>query len=233
MRNKILLGFIFSLLAYLSISCNTDMAEPNDSRLGFTFYPLDAGTFIIYDVEKINYRITGEIDTIKYYLKEAVVDSFLNEENNYTFLLHRSVRTKGNDWRLDSVWTARKTSYQAITVENNIPFIKLIFPFKEKVSWDGNSLNTLEEEIYTMENVNQPITFNNQTFNNSVTIIQKDNQDSIIFLERRKEIYAHEIGLVYKESAAIKYCSQVQCIGKNIIDSGVLLKQTFLESGKD
>jgi hypothetical protein len=209
------------------------MAEPNDSRLGFTFYPLDAGTFIIYDVEKINYRITGEIDTIKYYLKEAVVDSFLNEENNYTFLLHRSVRTKGNDWRLDSVWTARKTSYQAITVENNIPFIKLIFPFKEKVSWDGNSLNTLKEEIYTMENVNQPITFNNQTFNNSVTIIQKDNQDSIIFLERRKEIYAHEIGLVYKESAAIKYCSQVQCIGKNIIDSGVLLKQTFLESGKD
>ncbi|MGI8600284.1 MAG: hypothetical protein ACR2KB_13615, partial [Chitinophagaceae bacterium] len=147
--------------------------------------------------------------------------------------LHRSTKTNDTEWKLDSVWSARKTSHQAIHIENNIPFIKLIFPFKEKVTWDGNRLNTLEEELYIMENINQPLDINNQSFDKTVTIIQKDNQDSIIFLERRKEIYAHNVGLIYKESASIKYCAQVHCIGKNIIDSGVLFKQTILESGKD
>lgn len=209
------------------------MAEPDDTRLGFSFYPLQSGQYNIYEVEKTDYKITGEVEITNYLLKEAVVDSFLNESNTYTYVLHRSIKVNDSDWKLDSVWSARRTSHQAIVVENNIPFVKLIFPFKESAIWDGNSLNTLEEELYIMENVNQALTLNNQTFDKAVTIIQKDNQDSIIFLERRKEIYAQDAGLIYKESAAIKYCAQVHCIGKYQIDSGTLYKQTILESGKD
>jgi len=233
MRNKTIVALLISLTAYISISCSTERAEPNDSRLGFTFFPLETGFYNIYEVEKTEYRITGEPETTRYYLKEAVADSFLNESNSYTYILHRSTKANDADWKLDSVWTARKTSHQAIVVENNIPLIKLIFPFKEKASWDGNRLNAKEEELYAMENVNQSISFNNQTFDKAVTIVQKDNQDSIIFLERRKEVFAQDVGLIYKESASIKYCAQVHCIGKHIIDSGVLFKQTILESGKN
>lgn len=233
MRNKILFGLLIPVMAYIFISCSSQMAEPNDTRLGFTFFPLETGNYTIYEVENTEYKLTGEIVTLNYLLKESVVDSFLNASDSYTYLIHRSTQTNDSDWKLDSVWTARKTSQQVVSVENNIPFIKLIFPFKEKASWDGNRLNTREEEFYTMENVNQSLTLNNQTFDKAVTIVQKDNQDSIIFLERRKEIFAQNVGLIYKESAAIKYCAQPQCIGKHIIDSGVLYKQTILESGKN
>ncbi|MDQ3393578.1 MAG: hypothetical protein M3512_05630 [Bacteroidota bacterium] len=233
MRNNIIIRVFVFLIAYVLISCSTENAAPNDNRLGFAFFPLKGGQYNIYAVEKTSYKITGEIETTNYLLKEAVADSFLNETNTYTYLLHRSIKLNGNDWRLDSVWSARKTNHQAIIVENNIPYVKLIFPFSEKATWDGNRLNTQVEEPYIMENINQPITLNNQTFDKAVTIVQKDNEDSIIFLERRKEIYAQDIGLIYKESAAIKYCAQVHCIGKGQIDLGELFKQTFLESGKE
>lgn len=209
------------------------MAEPNDSRLGFTFFPLQSGSYNVYEVEKTEYKFSGEIEVTSFLLKEAVVDSFPNDDESYTYVLHRSTKSNSSDWKLDSVWSARKSNHQAIVVENNVPYVKMVFPFKEKTTWDGNRFNTKEEELYTMEQVNQPLTINNQTFDKAVTIIQKDNQDSIIFLERRKEIYAQEVGLIYKESAAIKYCAQAHCIGNNVIDSGVLYKQTIVESGKE
>jgi hypothetical protein len=234
MQNKFYLYSFIILFVFICLSCNSETSEPDDTRLGFVFFPLETGLFKIYQVEQIDYRLTGEKDTSKYLLKEAVVDSFRNEMDEYTYILYRFSRNlQENKWNIDSAWTAKRSPRQAITIENNIPFVKLIFPLREGASWDGNSYNTLGVENYTMVNVNKNFNSEFNNFDNTVTIIQKDNEDMIISLDRRKEIYGQNVGLVYKESLALNFCAQVHCIGKGEIESGKSFKMTLIENGKE
>lgn len=234
MQNKIYLYSIILYIIFTCLSCNTETSEPDDTRLGFVFFPLETGLYRVYQVEHTNYRLTGEIDITQYLLKEAVVDSFRNEMNDYTYILYRYTRSLDEPkWEIDSAWTAKRSPRQAIVTENNIPFVKLTFPFREGASWDGNSLNTLGEENYTMVNVNKNFNSDLNNFDNTVTIIQHDNEDTIISLDRRKEIYGQNIGLIYKETLALNYCAQVQCIGQGEIESGTAFKMTLIENGKE
>ncbi|CAN5160659.1 hypothetical protein BH23BAC1_BH23BAC1_27920 [soil metagenome] len=234
MQNKIYLYSIIVLFIFTCLSCNTETSEPDDTRLGFVFFPLETGLYRVYQVEQTDYRLTGEIDISRYLLKEAVVDSFRNEMNEYTYILYRYTRSpEDTKWEIDSAWTAKKSPRQAIVTENNIPFVKLSFPFREGATWNGNSLNTLGVENYTMVNVNKNFTSDLNNFDNTVTIIHKDNEDTIISLDRRKEIYAQHVGLIYKEALALNYCAQVQCIGKGEIESGTSFKMSLLENGRE
>lgn len=234
MQNKIIKLLTLSFIAFYILGCNSETLEPDANRSGLSYFPLSTGLYKTYEVEQINYRVTGVVDTTRYQLKESIVDSFTNVNNNFTYILHRFSKSPDQEqWKLDSVWNARRTPRQAIVVENNIPFVKLIFPLKEMAEWDGNSSNALEEEAYTMVEVNKPFRWRELDYDQSTTVIQKDNQDSIIFLDQRKEVYAQDLGLIFKESVALKFCSQVQCIGKGEIESGTIYRQYIIENGKE
>lgn len=234
MQNKIINLFTLSFIAFYILGCNSETLEPDAERSGLSYFPLSIGLYKTYEIEQINYKVTGEVDTTRYQLKESVVDSFKNVNNNFTYILHRFSKYPDQEqWKLDSVWNARRTPRQAIVIENNIPFVKLIFPLKEMAEWDGNSSNALEEEAYTMIEVNKPFQWRELNYDQSTTVIQKDNQDSIIFLDQRKEVYAQDLGLIFKESVALKFCSQVQCIGKGEIESGTIYRQFIIDNGKE
>lgn len=224
-------GVLFIVWLLLFSSCQTDPLEPDESRLGLDFFPLETGQYRIYDVEEIQYRITGNIDTIRYQLKEIVEDSMLMN-NELTHRLHRFSRaTEGTAWHLDSVWTARKNTRQVIVTESNVPYLKLVFPVAENTSWDGNSYNSKTAENYTMINISQPFALENISFDNSITVVHSNNQDTIISLDSRKEIFARNIGLIYKESLLLDYCAEVHCIGQGIIEQGVKYRQRLIDHG--
>ena len=189
---------------------------------GHAFYPLSTGDYREYKVRQINYSILANPDTITYFLKEETGDSYINQTGTTTFTLNRYKRS--NDtlaWEIDSVWTVIKSQTNIVVRENNIPYTKLIFPVLDQKQWDGNAFNIYEEELYTYEATYHPFIIGNKEYKPTLKVIQANNPDSIVMKDIRSEIYAENIGLIYKESIILYYCTENECLGEQIIEQGM------------
>ncbi|MEO7992192.1 MAG: hypothetical protein ABI663_21755 [Chryseolinea sp.] len=212
-------------------SCDPSSIE-KEADIGKDYFPMMKGHFQIYDVNEIIYTL-GDPDTFIYQLKTVVIDSFLNSESTYTYVIHRSVRDDASEpWEYKDTWSSRLVNGQVIESEENIDFVKLVVPFEVGIKWNGNAFNNLEAENYELES-SESKTFNDVTFADCITIKQKDNQDFIVNLEKRSESYAKNVGLVYRENTQLFYCTDTNsgCIGQQIVDEGTIYKQTFVEHG--
>ncbi|MCZ6521759.1 MAG: hypothetical protein O6848_09720, partial [Bacteroidetes bacterium] len=139
-------------------------------------------------------------------------------------------------WSLDSVWTTRRTAIQGIVVENNTPFVKLVFPVDENKTGDGNVLNTKEFDEYQMVNVFREFVIDSLesiSFGNTITVIQNDFRDNITMNDVRTEVYAENIGLVYKNIEILQFCADPDCVGLEIVEVGRKLKQKIIDFGKE
>lgn len=193
---------------------------------------MSKGRFQVYDVNEIVYAL-GDPDTFIYQLKTVVIDSFLNATSAYTYVIHRSVRNDDSQpWTYKDTWSSSIEKNQAIEREENIDFVKLIFPFQVGLKWNGNAYNTLAEEEYELESLTSK-TFNDITFSDCLTIKQRDNQDFIVNLDMRYESYAKNVGLVYREKTQLFYCTDTNsgCIGNQIVDEGTIYIQTIAAYG--
>ncbi len=220
------------LLLFLFSGCGSTI-EPGNSKVGFTYYPLEKGLFKVYDAEAIAFTILG-FDTTKFQLKEIVADSFLTAVNEYTYILNRFTRpTAQDDWKLDSVWTARKTFTQVIVTENNIPYAKLSFPIKKGLVWDGNAHNAKKEDIYLMQNIGESQTYSGKSLK-TLTVVQGDDK-TLVKNDERNETYAENVGLVNKHLLVVDYVSdsQDEQYGKDIIVGGRSYKLSLISYGKE
>ncbi len=221
-------------LLFILIGCQS--AETIDpSRLGLEYFPLEEGKYRVYQVSAIEYFFNETPDTIEYQLMERNSEAFEDLSGNTSYRIERLKRNSENDdWKMDSVWVARKNVYTATQVEHNVPIIKLSFPVQEKKEWDANSLNDNEEDDFELRNVNKPFTINDSaSFPKTVTVIQDSVTDNILFRNIKKEIFAKEIGLIYKETTLLNFCADVECVGQDIIETGLEYKQWIIEYGEE
>jgi len=235
-RKRIVI-FFFYLICLIFYSCKPQNVPPGQIDLGYTYFPLDTGSYIIYDVQIINYKLNGTIDTQYFQLKEVVAELFIDNENDLAFRLERFKRCDSTDpWKNypDSVWHAKITSNQAIKTENNTPFIKLIFPVENGIKWDGNSRNTIEKkegDEYRIQDLGLPDTIGNKIFNNTLKVIQPVITSKIGQYEK-SEVYANYLGLIYKESVLLDFCTDPTCIDQDSIIFGSKYFQLYNNSGK-
>lgn len=214
------------------ISCSDSEIDLDTDRLGLHYFPLEVGDYRIYDVQETIYSVLG-VTTAYYELKESVADSNLNASNNLQYIIHRSTRfDAAESWHLDSIWTAQKTTSLAVLNENNVPFVKLSFPIEHKLEWDGNSLNSLADEIYWYNTQLPDTTILDSLYQDIVQVIQNDSGEDILGLEERSEIFAPNIGMIIKESVILKYC-QTECNAEKEIESGRELIMTLKAYGKE
>ena len=226
--------FAFFSIVLLWFACNTRELLPDPTRVGFDFFPLQVGDFRVYQVEEITKSVLFGYDTARFQLKESLVDSFPGQGGDIIYLLHRSKRlTEIDTWKLDSVWTARRNQSQAVTVESNVPFIKLVFPIDENKIWDGNKLNSADNDAYEMRNLFASFDTGLEVIEETLTVIQNEKLDSIDILDYRKEVYGLNIGLIYKTSSLLEFCDDDDCLGQKLIEQGRILKQTIIEYGKE
>lgn len=222
-------------------ACESEVLPPQSLRLGLDYFPLETGRYAEYQVEEITYTVVNEPDTLSYLLREVVADSFPGEGGETVFMLERSTRPDTTQaWRLDSVWTARSSAQRIVIVENNVPKVKLVFPFRAGLSWDANALNSREADSYELvatpsvlkNEIDSPL--DSSAFDNLLTVIQQQSQDTIITRVEASETYAPNLGLVYKKSLRLQYCnSEPECIGLGILESGYIYRQTLIAYGKE
>ena len=163
----------------------------------YSYFPLEVDAWIEYDVLDIIHSQLGS-DTAVYQLKEITTEEFLDNEGRLTYRIERYWRDDSNaNWSIKDVWYSNKTTTTAEKVEENVRFTKLIFPINTAKYWDGNAFNNLEEWEYYYDSLHKPKLINNLSFDSTITVIQRDNQN-VVEYEKVKEIFAVDIGMVYK-----------------------------------
>jgi len=222
------------LASFILIGCTNSIVELGPEDMGYDFFPLEIGDYREYRVLNIEYSILGDHDTAFYLLKEMVADTFMNQSGEVTYKLNRYTSNPEDiNWRLDSIWTATKGTTNLVVIENNIPYVKLNFPVRENYIWDGNAFNTSNSDDYTYKDAYAPIEIEEKVYNSSVKVIHEENLDFIVSTNIRNEIYAEKVGLIYKESIILYYCTENECLGDTVIEQGKKYKQELIDYGKE
>ena len=216
-------------IVFVSIVLFIGCKKSNNESVNYyyNYFPLEVGAWIEYDVLDIIHSELGS-DTADYQLKEITTEEFLDNEGRLTYRVERYWRDNSNaNWSIKDVWYSNKTTTTAEKVEENVRFTKLIFPINTSKYWDGNAFNTLEEWEYYYDSLHQPKLINNLSFDSTITVIQRDNQN-VVEYEKVKEIYAVDIGLIYKSHIDL----DINLANILDINSGRELEMTVTAYGK-
>lgn len=214
---KIILTIIISFLFVACDNINSNLPLSQDG--GKFFYP-NTGQSVVYDVEDTQYELTGKFTLKTYQLKESIASTFKDLDGKDALRIERYRRKNDSQkWTIDSIFIAKKEIDKALKTENNVTYMKIVFPIKEGLKWNGNAYNSLGNDIYELKKVNQKFKTNGQNFDNTFSVIQQ-NDSTLVDLKRRIEVYAENVGIIYQEKTNVLYCNSGDCLGKGKIDFG-------------
>ncbi|MBC7388682.1 MAG: hypothetical protein H7329_05700 [Opitutaceae bacterium] len=222
------LFFIILLLFGLN-SCRNKKDLTVPAKTEINYFSLKKGDYFLYDVKEKQYSTFSNTDS-GYTLKVSYPETFNDAAGETSYKTYRSRKNEGSpDYQIRSVWTTKVKNFNYVIVnENNTPFLKLFYPLEENKIWNGNIYNSQGIENYTLINVGKPW----GNFPVTVTVIQK-NDTNLLRRDFRIEVYAKDLGLIYKETKAVKYSGNAQDFGKGIIVDGIVFKQSLLEHGNE
>ncbi len=197
--------FLTSYLLICSIvSCRKDDVTAVD--FGYNYFPNDIGKFVTYNVDSFYHNsFTKHIDTFKFQLKEKIQSIYPDNQNRPTIRLERYVKNFNAHipysllpWVLVNVRTENRTVTTAEKVEDNVRYIKLVFPAKKYKSWDGNIQNINGKLTYSYLFVDLSRSFGGIRLD---SVLQVNQQDETNLVAKRYYIenYARNVGLVYKQ----------------------------------
>ena len=227
------------LLGGLLASACSKLADSPPNPLGYGYFPLEVGQFTVYDLTDVTYSLAQPPVMQHYQVKEVVRDTFTNLAGQVSYRVERFTRVQpGDAWALDSVWTALRTTTQAVKTENNVSFVKVIFPPREGLRWNGNALNGREKDEYQIKRLGKRFTLEDVSFDETLTIHQgRDTTANLVGQDKRIEVYARDIGLVYQERVSVNFCYNPDppdpCLGQGRIDYGARRIQRIIGYGKE
>lgn len=204
---------------------------------GQSYFPLHLNNYWDFKVSETNILETvtcgdGGQTQKSYLLRMMVTDSIKNANGGFTFVIHRYTRPdESQAWTDLDTWTARVSSNSIVQSEGNTSYVKFIFPLKESLKWNANLYNNLTAEDYSLKDVGKPFSINTSTYPKSITVVQSDYDDVFISSDNRSEVYAYNVGLVYKKIDQRTYFLE-PCYGQQKIQKGLLFEQTLIGYGK-
>lgn len=217
MRHLLVIAFCACLLPFCTNkTIELDVPPVED------YFPLTAGKFITYRLDSTVPTAFGADTTVRSYRVRYQFNAEITDGLGRPAM--RIFRTISNlngttPYTPDNTFTATNVGGQQIEwMENNLRYLKLRAPIREGFSWPGNSyietssLNTpyayLADWQYTYGNVGQPFTVLGKTYNNTITVYQRDEVNPPGPFDKQGfkqwnysvEVYAKDIGLIYKNT---------------------------------
>ncbi|MCH2022412.1 MAG: hypothetical protein MK207_08030 [Saprospiraceae bacterium] len=183
----------------------------------FEYFPLETGKYKTYQIDSIVYdEYNCIIVQSTYQVKEVTSDLRTDGEGDPFYSVRRFIRKDSTEeWELYGVWSEKIEDNQVQRVEDNQRMIKMVLPVVENTRWDGivyirrdtlvpirgGSIDMFKDwDDFIYENVGELFvdTISNNIYPDAVQVLQVDKTNNI---ERRfsREVYAKNIGLVYKE----------------------------------
>jgi hypothetical protein len=194
---------IVCFFALILFSCKKNTDSPVD--LGYGYYPSNIGHWVLYDVDSTYYSgYYHTVTTSHFLIKEYFESTYNDNEGRPTQRIERYKKIDTLPYFLKDVWASNLTQSTAEKVEENVRFVKLVFPIVEDKQWNGNAYNTKDPQDYTYYHVFMPYTVNGVTFDSTVTVIQASDTTNLVEPTNEFEVYAKHVGLIYKRFMDVK-----------------------------
>lgn len=223
----VIYAWIAILAGFAVGGCSDKYAGP--VPLFHEYFPATQGHFVVYRVDSVFFDdFTQQIKTFQYQVKERVHSTFVDGEDHESIRIERFIRqTPQQPWVIKDIWHARVGQGRAVRYEENIPFIKLVFPPDQGRRWNGNAFNHLSEMTFKITEAHQPSTLSNGlSFDSTITVMQ-NNFITLISEDIRWEKYALHVGLIER---------RYRSVSKNLagaITAGVDYTYTILAFGRE
>ena len=206
-------SILFLAVTALLQSCKREPPPAVDYK--YNYFPLTIGHTVEYYVDSVLYNplFAGGKKNVSWQVKEVVESEFKDNAGRDAFRIERYIRPNDSaQWTISNVWYAVLEQTRAERVEENLRFIRMVFPPKSGTKWNGNiyipTSDTFEfyhNWSYTYTAVDEPTTLNGFTFDSSCTVIEVADSSSLIDMRYSKAIYAKHVGLIYKDLYDLRY----------------------------
>lgn len=213
---KKIFGVLFVSALLVLAGCKQDVDTTKLSPYLYDYNPVNVGHTVIYDVDSVRFNYlqgdTQHADTFHYQLKVVVQDTFMDVNGKVNYRMETWKRTDTTQpFVIDHAWYCFTTRNTFEIVENDLHFVKFVFPPVIGVNWQGNEYLPANDTVadtyqpysgwtYTFTSVNASSIVNNQRFDSTavVTEINTEPTDKV-YGALSRNTYARHIGLIYRE----------------------------------
>lgn len=216
---------ILAVLAIMSLySCTRSGDDsfygPDNTR---GYYPLTQGHFVLYDVDSTIWNDYDSSETKRHcQVRYTVTDTFHDNQDRLSYHVEVLSRTDENaPFKTNDVFFVTPTLTGLEVSQNNLRFLKLVFPVNNTSVWKGNSaIATADQDLvwyadwnYRYSGFGESYNNSRATFGNTVIVDEVDQTlndpatSPRTYAERTyaREVYAHGVGLVYREMVRWTY----------------------------
>ena len=226
--------------------------DPSEQQ---AYFPLATGKYVEYAVDSIVYDFApggGTLrDSSRLLVREVIADTLRDNTGQMVYRIERFERKNDTlPWKFAQNIFAARTATQAIRTENNLRFLKLVFPFDRRSNWNGNlwidqyrEIEVAGERIqpfvnwhYEVDSLDIAAQIGAFSFDSVLVVTEADETNAI---ERRlsRVKYAKHVGVVFREQWILdsQYCNQIpppsDCLTKpwtEKAEKGYILRQTVI-----
>ncbi|MFT3702645.1 MAG: hypothetical protein QM802_09760 [Agriterribacter sp.] len=223
-RKNILLLSTLALLCTLSF-CKKQ-TETYTGGVVADYYPMEVGKYIQYRLDSVVFTNFAQVREVHTYQVRDIVDAAITDNlGRPSFRIRRMIRDSAGttDWADNATFMVTILQNSVEYVADNMRFIKMVSPVRNDYYWAGNkyiftgadesgtgselSNAYLDGWNYTYANTGEAFIVNNNTIDNTVTVLQADeatgdpiaNPVSYADSTYSVEVYAKDVGLVYKD----------------------------------
>ena len=196
-------------------SCQEESIPYVEPDQGKDFYPAIVGKYITYKYDSVIFDDNGLTKyNLSGFIRETVSEVIEENDNFKKYKIIKYWRPNDSvQWTLTDVESTTIYEDRIVKTEENLPFIKMIFPNEVETKWDGNAMfdesiivTVYGEEIkpyeyweYEVVSKNTPLNINGKLFSETLEVIQVDDNTSNRSKRYSTETFAKGIGLIRKE----------------------------------
>jgi hypothetical protein len=195
----------------------------------YAYYPLELGRYLEYQVDSVVFDFAPGGGTLRdsstTLVREFVSDTFRNLAGELVYVIERYERANNNEpWNYLKSCAAIRTATQAIRIEDNLQYLKLVFPMDIRSDWNGNLWIDTQREIEIAGERIRPFTnweyavdsidiqaFVGTFFFDSTLLVTEADDTNIIERRFSRARYAKHIGLAWREQWILdsQYCNDI------------------------
>jgi hypothetical protein len=203
---------LFAVLQFFAC-CKKPANQNFQINYQYSYYPIDSGHYIIYNVDSVAFDYDGinyNRDTVQYQMMAVFGDTIHDLLDSVNFLVTYYTRPNASaQWGSPYISYGLRTQTNLQVVENDIRFIKMVFPPQLNETWNGNlyvpidnnpnsAYTIFENWNYYYENIDTDMVLNGLTYNKTIEVSEVNSINQLT-KEVRTEIYAQNVGLIYEE----------------------------------
>lgn len=218
------------LLSFVVGSCG-DKKDVFETEKLSEYLPLQVGKYITYRLDSTVFTVSGTKSEVhKYQVKHTVVNEMLNDGNNQTYLIQRSINNEdaSGTWINNGSYYVTPGENSIDVIDNNLRVTVLHAPLRTDFNWNGNSRLALNayDQLFDFSVAGKEISkwnfryggmsnfsYGGREYPNVWTVEQHSDslnipptQNSVIgYKEVSTEKYAKGIGLIFKNFQLYEY----------------------------